>query len=348
MAKRRRSRGLGALGARLTHVASVRLCPGTEDSCCAHKRDEGPAEKGSFKTLCAAKKLKVIVGGREPQQKRKNEASTPEASPGQTEGLNMARRKHHRRHAALAEYGEPLGDVGFIGDLLDKGDLMDFGKIAAGGLAASVVTPKAIGLLDKLSFIPFSWRPYVKSLASVAGGFAAYKYLGRRVPAKYRDVVTGASAVMAAYGLSTMGHHLFDKSSLGASFAALHGLGDLFPMKLADDVEGLMLAGLAAVEQQALAGDHPGFGADHEGFGASVNPMALEGAWVAPTSYIDDREQLMPGATQGVGDLFADEFQAPGDFDEGRMIDGLDASVSSDEPWLDEEGDEMQQMMAAQ
>ena len=38
---------------RPTHVDSVKLCPGTENQCCANRRAAGPAQKGDFKRLCA-------------------------------------------------------------------------------------------------------------------------------------------------------------------------------------------------------------------------------------------------------------------------------------------------------
>lgn len=316
---------LEGLGARLTHVASVRPCPSDSTACCAHKRGEGPADKGNFEKLCANAKphpLRVLVGGQEPQKRRRS-ASPPPAEPAQgTEGLHMARRRH-RRHAALAEYGEPLGDVGFLGDLLDKRDLVDYGMVTAGGLAAAVVAPKAISLVDKIGFIPFGWRAYVKGAAGIVGGFAAYKYLGRKVPAKYRDAVVAAAAVLAASGASTIAHEIFDKGTVGVKLKGLHGLGDLFPMTLKDigDAEQMMLAELSAIEDQALAADmNPAFGAFDALVATDEDGLPAEMA-------------------------FADGLDA--DVEPGQL-EGFDASVEPENAWAYEQDVDLDQLSLVQ
>jgi hypothetical protein len=196
----------------------------------------------------------------------------------------MSRKRRH----ALAEYGEPFGEVGVLGDLFDKRDALDFLKVAGSGLATAAVFPKLVNQLNRLTFLGKA-LPYTKAVAAILTGFATYKYGGRKVPAKWRDAVVASAAVQAGLGLATLGHELLDKS---ATIKGLHGLGDLFPVSLANigPSEDQLLAALSNVEdalsadQQADFGDvfsldasvdaqdfdipRPGFSADVDGEGS--------------------------------------------------------------------------------
>jgi len=224
----------------------------------------------------------------------------------------MARR--HRRHAALAEYGEPFGDVGFIGDLLDTRDLKDFGLIVASSLGTAVVVPKLIKLLDNVTFFGKA-LPYVKGGVGILGGFATYKYLGRKLPAKWHDAIVASSAIMAGLGAATIGHQLFDTGSTGAKLKGFHGLGNLFPVSLSNvgPDEDALLAGLQAIEDQALMADM-----DPQ-FGAFVND--------------DSAFQFSPeqGEPEGMfGDAYADMEGL--DAYENEM-NGLDAVIMNPDGW---------------
>ena len=338
MSRRRHHRGIGDLAERPTHVDSVKLCPGTENQCCANRRAAGPAQKGDFKRLCAKNNLVVSIGAK----RTPTTSSAPPAQEAATAvgGIHMARRRHHRRHAALAEYGEPMGDVGFIGDLLDKQDLKDYGFIALGGVGSAVATTKIVPLLDKLTFLPAVLRGGVaKGVVSVLGGFAAYKYLGRKVPARYRDAVVAASAVMAGLGASQIAHELFDKSTVGSKVKGLMGLEDIgafFPATLSDvgpDEMGI-LAGLQAVEDRALAEGGESFGSVWDGVTEDGNFQGFE-ADVDP----ENAEMVAGGEEQG---MLGPNFPAP------FTLNGLDASVEAEDAWAYEEDLDQMQMVAAQ
>jgi hypothetical protein len=229
----------------------------------------------------------------------------------------MARR--HRRYAALAEYGEPFGDVGILGDFFNVGDLKDFGIIAGSATLTAVVVPKLTKLIDNITFFGKA-TPYVKGAAGILAGFATYKYIGRKLPAKWHDAVVAASAVMAGLGVATIGHQLFDTGAVGAKLKGFHGLGNLFPVSLSNvgPDEDMLLAGLQAIENQTLqASFDPAFGGfvnDDE-----VPQFAPEMSWPPESDY---------QAT--FGDAYA-EMDGLNAYE--NEMDGLDATIMDPDGW---------------
>lgn len=223
----------------------------------------------------------------------------------------MSRKRRH----ALAEYGEPFGEVGVLGDLFDKRDALDFLKVAGSGLATAAVFPKLVNQLNRLTFLGKA-LPYTKAVAAIFTGFATYKYGGRKVPPKWRDAVVASAAVQAGLGLATLGHELLDKS---ATIKGLHGLGDLFPVSLANvgPSEDQLLAALSNVED-ALSADQQGDFGDVFSLDASVNAQ--------------DFDIPRPGFSADVDGEFSWAMEDPngdGGFITGGFGDSLDASVES-------------------
>ena len=231
----------------LTHVIEVRPCKKDPTKCCAAKRGSGPSNRGDFEKKCSDKNLEV------PSLIQMRHNSPP---AGAVQGLeeSMSRKRRH----ALAEYGEPFGEVGVLGDLFDKRDALDFLKVAGSGLATAAIFPKLVNQLNRLTFLGKA-LPFAKAGVAIVSGFATYKYLGRKVPAKYRDAIVASAAVQAGLGLATLGHELLDKS---ATIKGLHGLGDLFPVSLANvgPSEDQLLAALSGVEDALSADQQADFG----------------------------------------------------------------------------------------
>ena len=288
----------------LTHVIEVRPCKKDPTKCCAAKRGSGPSNRGDFEKKCSDKNLEV------PSLIQMRHNSPP---AGAVQGLeeSMSRKRRH----ALAEYGEPFGEVGVLGDLFDKRDALDFLKVAGSGLATAAIFPKLVNQLNRLTFLGKA-LPFAKAGVAIVSGFATYKYLGRKVPAKYRDAIVASAAVQAGLGRATLGHELLDKS---ATIKGLHGLGDLFPVSLANvgPSEDQLLAALSGVEDALSADQQADFG-DVFSLDASVDAQ--------------DFDIPRPGFSADVDGEFSwavEDQNADGGFITGGFGGSLDASIES-------------------
>jgi hypothetical protein len=329
--------GDSSLGDTVTKVVSVKPCKSDSSKCCAERRGmkNGSEKKGDFEALCAKQGLRFSLGKSGSSSNGNGSRKVPVVMVAQEDeitrrsgdgayigGLSMARRKHSRRHMSLAEYGEPMGDIGFLADLADMDDIKSAGWILGSGVVTLAVAPPVINFIDGI--LPDMLKPYsgyIKGIVAVGGGFAAYKY-GR----KYNhDAAVGAGAVLMGLGTVTIAKQLANKFAPTMSKYVPAGLGYGMPE------EAALMAALDAVASSGISADmDPAFGGWYDpGFNAIDASVEEEGA------YDEDGGQLRGGNWYGGNNL--DAFVTDPNALEADVEDA-DAYMDNDGEYIESDG----------